>query len=384
MLPSDDKYDGLQSRLTVQPPYYAFSRVYADAHSDGIYGDFIPEQPVDGEHGAISVAEAGRHVAILGTLLGESLTTSNDPGYYLAVEADVSGAGESVRHAQPGEEMTAYVRRRKSTANRLTVDGKLLYKNSLLFTFVVSYVRLGAIQFRFLYRDVVMPTFTVALPIDSPWRQPVPLRILQEIHQGKLSAEINSHNPILCAGHFENYPMWPVAIVMTAATQLISTLLRQTYYSELQYRIISANMRAKKLLSVSKSIIFHAEILNYQAGCVNVRCLISSNGDMPDDVAELMVKLTIHDSKESAMDNFDDEFFVFLSKINPEISAADKENRAALISAFWQDSVDALTVLTEIEKEYGVRVPDSDFADMDKMPLQRLCDIVRSMTSGTA
>lgn len=142
--------------------FIKLSRVYADAHSDDIYGDFIPEQPVDGEHGAISVAEAGRHVAILGTLLGESLTAGNDPSYYLAVEADVSGAGESVHHAQPGDAMTAYVRRRKNTANRLTVDGKLLYKNNLLFTFVVPYVRLGEIQFRFLYRDAVMPTFTAA------------------------------------------------------------------------------------------------------------------------------------------------------------------------------------------------------------------------------
>lgn len=384
MLPSDDNYDSLQSRLTVQPPYYAFNCVYADAHSDGIYGDFIPEQPVVGEHAAISVAEAGRHVAILGTLLGESLTTGNGPSYYLAVEADVSGADEPVLHAQPGEAMTAYVRCRENTANRLTVDGKLLYKNKALLIFVVSYVRLGETQFRFLYRDSAMPTGTAVMPVMSPWRHPVPLSMLPEMHQGKLSAKINSHNPQLCAGHFENYPMWPVAIVMSAATQLITTLLRQTFYSELQYRIISANMRAKKLLSVTEAIIFHAEIINHQAGDVNVRCLISRNDSTSEQIAELQVNLIIHDRKECAMNNFDDDFFLFLSNINPEISATDNEDRTMFVSTFWQDSVDALTVLTEIEKEYGIRVPDSDFANMDKMTLQGLCDIVRSMTSGTA
>lgn len=382
MLPIDDNYESLISALTVKPPYYAFRRVYADTHGDRIYGDFIPEQPVDGEYAPISVAEAGRHVAILGTLLGESLAAGNLPNYYLAVEADITGSKGSGFRCPPGEVMTARVRCRDNTASRLTVEGALLFKNRILLEFVISYVRLGEKQFRFLCRDAEMPTCTTAWPTASPWCQPVPLRILQEMHQGKLSAEIDSHNPILCAGHFENYPVWPVAIVMSAATQLITTLLRQTYYSELQYRIISATMRAKKLLSVSKSIIFHAEIIKYQAGCVSVRCLISSNCNTSDDVAELNVELIILDNKEDTMSNFDDDFFLFLSKHNPDISATNKESRSLPVQEFWQDSVDVLTLLAEIEQEYNVTVPNTDFRDLDTMTLQSLCDIVRSMVRG--
>lgn len=385
MTPTQINYDDLKSYLTVKPPYYAFNRVYADEQGDGVCGDFIPEQPVDGEYSAISVAEAGRHVAILGTLLGESLSPGNGANYYLALEADVEGISEPIFFSPSHQTMTAQVRCRQNTANRLTIDGLLIYKNKTLLRFVISYVRLNDVQFRYLYRDAAMPTENATTgSVPSPWRHPVPLLMLPELQNEKLSAKINSHDPQLCAGHFDNYPMWPIAIIMSAATQLITTLLRKTYYPQLQYQIISVNMRAKKLLSVSEAIVFHAEIISQESDNVTLFCLMNSNSDAAVEVAELKVSLKIINSKESAMNNFDDNFFLFLARINPDISAVDKDKRTLLVSEFWQDSVDALTVLTEIEKEYGVRVPDSDFGNMKQMTLQGLCDIVRPLAGGTS
>ncbi|MHC9002362.1 hypothetical protein [Enterobacter adelaidei] len=289
-------YENLASRLTVKPPYYAFRRVYADPQEEGIYGDFIPEQLFDGEYAAVSVAEAGRHVAILGTLLGESLSTDNEAGYYLAVNAEITAKEEPFSPGVRGEMMTAHVCCRANTGNRLTVDGQLLYKNTVLLKFVVSYVRLNKTQFGYLCRDAYMPDINLPATLEeSPWRHPLPLQIMPDEQEGKLSARINSHDPLLCAGHFEGYPVWPVAIVMSAATQLITTLLREAYYSALQYQVTRVDMQAKKLIPVVKSIIYHAEILGREGSCVNVRCLMRSEN--AEDVAELTASLVIYDTR---------------------------------------------------------------------------------------
>ncbi|MHC9002361.1 acyl carrier protein [Enterobacter adelaidei] len=81
------------------------------------------------------------------------------------------------------------------------------------------------------------------------------------------------------------------------------------------------------------------------------------------------------------MSNFDDAFFSFLAQNVPDLSPDDKAHRTFTAAHFLQDSLDVLTVLGEIEKHYGVRVPDDYLAEMQTMTLQELCDLVKKEAS---
>lgn len=301
MQPNQVDYESLAARLTVRPPYYAFSRVYVDAGGEWLCGDFTPEHPVGAEQSIIPVAEASRHVAILGTLLGESLSEKKAPSWYLAVNADITEETpsplESLRaKTETAKQITARVRCRENSANKLTVCGQILFNEQVLNTFIISYVRLNDIQFRFLCGKAATPA--VALPVTSPWRVPVPLLMLPNGPGGTRSARIDSHDPLLCAGHFEDYAMWPIAIVMSAATQLITELLRGEYHPNIRFRTVNASMQAKKLLSVADTVCLHAAIDTRQGNRVTVTCRIGSRDEL-NDVAELNATLMMCEGEGS-------------------------------------------------------------------------------------
>jgi len=53
------------SKICVSPPYFAFKKIYR--YGNILIAHIIAEQPIDDEIVTISIGEAGRHMAILGT-----------------------------------------------------------------------------------------------------------------------------------------------------------------------------------------------------------------------------------------------------------------------------------------------------------------------------
>ncbi len=55
------------TKICVSPPYFAFQKIYQ--YQDLLIAPITPEQPQGNELGKISITEAGRHLAILGSCL---------------------------------------------------------------------------------------------------------------------------------------------------------------------------------------------------------------------------------------------------------------------------------------------------------------------------
>ena len=65
-------------KICVSPPYFAFKKIYR--YENILIAHITPEQPMNDEIGYISIGEAGRHMAILGTCV--CTFNQNEKHYY--------------------------------------------------------------------------------------------------------------------------------------------------------------------------------------------------------------------------------------------------------------------------------------------------------------
>lgn len=224
-------------RSGVQPPYWAFKRVSGGA--DGVTASFIPEHQMEDEIGPIAAAEAGRHLAILGSCAASSIADAGRK-YYLAVKATLTRA-----ECWPGTGSEL-----EATAEIVNLDRRQLKARAVLsagvpiFTLDCTYKILTAALFEKFYGG--RRHCGNLIVTESPYRMPIPFGDLTEL-PGGLAPTCGPVDENACAGHFPNFAAWPVAVVMHSLSRLAGRALQKDLGRPCSYSVVRAEIEADTL-----------------------------------------------------------------------------------------------------------------------------------------
>lgn len=199
--------------IDVSHPYFALTQVRQ-------IGQMIMANiPVDlhdhNEQTDISMAEVGRHLAILGSLAMAEANPKKEKHFYLATEAilERTTAANSGATWFIGSAKTESINRKEGEvhAELSTPDGLLLYNVK------VKYAIIPVTIFQRLYANNKLSGTPV--PVNNPYKNAIKLNHLTRDLQN-CSASIEKIKPEQCAGHFEDFPALPVACIGGALATL--------------------------------------------------------------------------------------------------------------------------------------------------------------------
>lgn len=211
--------------ICVRDPYFALESL--EAWPDGtVTATLHAEQPLLGEVGPMAAAEAGRHLAILGSRSAALSNSVTGRHYYIAREATLtrSPAAESLVAAFRARASAAFIDKRTVRA-RCSLDTE----TSTLFTLEVSYAVLSEPLFHRLYgaeaRELRAGPRTTLLPFQrrNPYRSRIPLTVTR-CDADSLDATLGLITPEMCSGHFPRHPCVPVAILMQSLSHAAGEL----------------------------------------------------------------------------------------------------------------------------------------------------------------
>lgn len=249
--------DSICRRIAVQSPYFGFRSLRQNKHG-AIEGEFMPEQPLGHERGPVATAEVGRHLAILGSCA--AACSHSDRIYYLATEAHYTQFRQpnAVRFGQPlwaTAEVLEHDRRGLLAQAVLSDDAPFVHLR-------VRYLALSEAVFERLFHSHRLETDEHVGP--SPYASLLPLAF-DEPNDRSLTAR-GTLRPECCAGHFPEYPSWPVAIIGYNAVRVMERLLHYIAGNEAEYTIISASIASNKLVSAASPLLFRATCTSASKG----------------------------------------------------------------------------------------------------------------------
>ena len=236
------------SQIDVRPPYFALREVAVDSRGD-VTARAAIEQPLGAEVGPVSGAEAGRHLAIIGSLAAACEHTAEGRHHYLATDAEIR------RAKKVPEDATELVLRShgsildKRTAHAMvtaeTENGRRVCSLSCYYA-IVEYDTM-----RFFFADHVQ---------ETPASQSNPFLELIEPEQvdiagGHIEVDLGTVDAASCAGHFAGLPAMPVAYLMSNVTSAAGRLLRrQSGDDALRYSIVEGSVRADGLAFAGEQV----------------------------------------------------------------------------------------------------------------------------------
>lgn len=262
------------SMIEVRAPYCALSdvRILEPGVATALV---IPEQEVDLEVGPVAAAEAGRHLAILGSYACASSGGAREGRhYYLAEEAQLEATDLVEESGLSGRaplrvlaRVTSNDKRRPRAACEIhTLSGARLYSLSVGYNVVPERVfqRLFAahrVDMRRERRGENGAAAAAAVHRRNPYRRRLPLTI-EHVDGRTVRAALPCVNAEDCSGHFPLYPAIPVAVLMEVFSNAAGALLRQGAMApSLRYRVRRAEIRASKLVFAGQGLVLSGETL---------------------------------------------------------------------------------------------------------------------------
>lgn len=206
-------YLTLENLIQVKAPYYCLFDVIPISDSSlcaKVRNEYLDEK----EHGPIAGGEAGRHLAICGSLQLARAYNYNEPAYFLAIGATITRDNLEVS-ASDFYELT--VHQKEIGKRNAVVEGTISNANgTAIFTVEIQYQVLRNSVFSKLFagNKVETPTLDFNPYMDRK-------HLSEIVVNGKEArATYGVVHPEDCKGHFENYPALPVAIVANLYAEL--------------------------------------------------------------------------------------------------------------------------------------------------------------------
>jgi hypothetical protein len=207
-------------RIGVRAPYFALERL-ALAGDYGVAAEVPAEQERGLEADPIAGAEAGRHLAILGSCAVSRVNPREGLHYYLAERATLERLTVGPRRAAHlvGEAHAEILDRHRARARArlLTGEGEPLYSLD------VEYRVLAARTFARLFSAAERSEGMVPTS-DNPYARALHLDNV-DVSVSAAYGELPSVDASQCSGHFPRYPVLPVAIVMRSLSDLAGAVL---------------------------------------------------------------------------------------------------------------------------------------------------------------
>jgi hypothetical protein len=213
----------IKDLICVTKPYYALKNV-TELYENFIQAEVTAENTTSNEAVVISIAEAGRHLAILGSC---ALAINNplvEKHYYLANKAWVYTNDNIdsilIKGIEGERNLTAQAKVIELDLNKklgrvetslFTSSGELVYQLE------VSYQVLKAT----LFQKVFGKNFLEETNIEkvNPYTSTLPISNIT-YNDDVLNGGIGVIKPEYCVGHFDNYPALPIAVLCSVLVKL--------------------------------------------------------------------------------------------------------------------------------------------------------------------
>jgi 3-hydroxymyristoyl/3-hydroxydecanoyl-(acyl carrier protein) dehydratase len=259
----------LYPRICVRDPYFALQDVTVVGR-----GEVVARVPVQLDPGAeaspIAIAEAGRHLAILGSCAASQVAPKDGQHYYLACAA----RGEWL-HQGPlphGTKMLWGAAQARFTGKRSVTARTVLSTTEGLpfFSLDVDYNVLTSAAFVRLFSDArvdmrqqpraerpKLSAEEIARLRQNPYCQPLALRdFVRDGDCMKASLQVTAN---MCKGHFALHPVMPVAIVASGMTRVAGAMLgAHVGNAQARYMTRKVNLRAESLAYAGQVVNFGA------------------------------------------------------------------------------------------------------------------------------
>lgn len=264
------------NHIEVREPYFALKNLsFLD---DEFHANISKEHPMENEAGCIAAAEAGRHLAILGSCALAHTNPKKEKHYYIAHKAQLTALSES---SESSANLRA-VSKTESFTNRIGKAQATLYNNSeAIFDLEVQYHVIKEKVFHKLYKSKAVGQTNSNI---NPYENNFELNNIN-IENNKLNAELGHLSPEHCRGHFDEIPCLPVAVLMHALSRSAGLLLSRMHPSDISYRVLKATINAENFAFVGDLVNITVEKIAQEGRDFSFRCVASGEsgitfGDM--------------------------------------------------------------------------------------------------------
>ena len=221
--PDDIRTADLLERICVRPPYFALKNIHR--YGAALHATAYAERAITNEAGPMQASEICRHAAICG-LSAVALTFQDDERrYYLAQDATYQGFDNPAPYGAAVSFEAALVDQNKRQA---TADITVTAGGQMLAQLRVTYTILSEPSFRRLFRSKYSATFS-QVQAD---RMPDPPAGEFSVSGATSVLTLPSIPEEACAGHFENYPAMPVAVLMGQLGLVAGRMFAAPYWVE--------------------------------------------------------------------------------------------------------------------------------------------------------
>ncbi|MEV6576392.1 hypothetical protein [Streptomyces sp. NPDC051577] len=217
----------VEDLICVTRPYFALEDLRAIAP-----GRAVATVPVEAERGlqaaVIGIGEVGRHLAILGLCAAATVNRKHGRHAYLARTARVEWLAAPTL-TPPSGPLVGHAQAIMDTAKHATADTRLTDAGTgeILARMSISYDVLPHKLLSRLLGELIPGSASSGGA--KPYTEPLPLRKLHcDPDTGAVSAEL-SITAGMCAGHFDDHPVLPVAVAATAMSNLVDYGITQRH-----------------------------------------------------------------------------------------------------------------------------------------------------------
>lgn len=241
------------SRIDVLPPYYALRDVAVGERGD-VTARVSIEQPLGMEVGPVSGAEAGRHLAIAGSVAAALENPEEGRHHYLATDAEVRRARKVPADATELVLRAHGTQLGKRNAHAMIVAETESGRRVCSLSCYYAIVEYETMRFFFADHCVETPAAT-----SNPYVELMePEQI--DIAGGHIEVDLGTVDAAQCAGHFEGLPAMPVAYLMSNVTAAAGRLLRRHVGDdEARFSIEEASVRADGLAFAGEHVRLRGE-----------------------------------------------------------------------------------------------------------------------------
>lgn len=236
-------YEEIGPRICVTPPYFALHDLTSER--PGRASADVPVQSRTGRQVTrINVAEAGRHLAILGLCAAASAHPSSARHYYLAHR----GVGRMYPPLDAAGGLTGTATARMVGRNRASAETVLHDSaGNLVARLDLEYLVMREPVFR---RLLGTPTEPDATQPANPYSGAAPLSDVA-VHARTATAKLAVESA-MCRGHFDGYPALPVSVAGYAAFALFDHVHEMTEGADAGWQAGVYRLRADSLAAAGQ------------------------------------------------------------------------------------------------------------------------------------
>ncbi len=246
----------LTSLIMVKAPYNVIYDICINS-DDSVSGKIKNEYLSEQEGGPIGVSEAGRHLAILGSMALAKDYGFPDAHYYLAIHATLDRHSSQIKHAD--SYLALNVKTLLKEKRTATVTGEIRYPDGeLIYTITIVYKVLSQSVFSKLFgqhknSEKIQNTI-------SPYINRKKLTSL--VFEGdKVTGTYGEVLAKECEGHFLDYPALPVAIIGNLYVELAIKLFNKYTNNQFDKMIVlNTTINALRLAFSGEEVIFEHSI----------------------------------------------------------------------------------------------------------------------------